>query len=216
MTVSERGFIPVDIQMRTNVPHIFAIGDIVGQPMLAHKAVHEAHVAAEVAGEQRRRKLQRFDARVIPERRLHRSRRSPGSASPRTRRRRSGVKVEEGPVPVDRVGPRDRQRPRRRLHQAAVRRGERTGIVGGGIVGTHAGDMIGEIALAIEMGADAVDIGKTIHPHPTLGESIGMAAEVLRRRLHRSHAGEEVVVVALLRVQPASRVISPVTKIHNP
>jgi dihydrolipoamide dehydrogenase len=78
---------------------------------------------------------------------------------------------------VDGLGPRDRQRPRRRLHQAAVRR-ETHRIVGGGIVGTHAGDMIGEIALAIEMGADAVDIGKTIHPHPTLGESIGMAAEV--------------------------------------
>ena len=74
-------------------------------------------------------------------------------------------------------GPRHRQRPRRGLHQAAVRRRSPHRIIGGGIVGTHAGDMIGEIALAIEMGADAVDIGKTIHPHPTLGESIGMAAE---------------------------------------
>ena len=180
MTVSERGFIPVDIQMRTNVPHIFAVGDIVGQPMLEHKAVHEAHVAAEVAaGEQLGdAKLAKtaFDARVIP---------SVAYTDPEIawvgitedEAKARGVKVEEGPVPVDRLGPRDRQRPRRRLHQAAVRRGRRIAIVGGGIVGTHAGDMIGEIALAIEMGADAVDIGKTIHPHPTLGESIGLAAE---------------------------------------
>ena len=177
-TVSDRGFIPVDIQMRTNVPHIFAIGDIVGQPMLAHKAVHEAHVAAEVApaSSRRRQAADAFDARVIPSVAYT----DPGDRLGRPHRGRgegAGHQGEEGPVPVDGVGPRDRQRPRRRLHQAAVRRARRIAIVGGGIVGTHAGDMIGEIALAIEMGADAVDIGKTIHPHPTLGESIGLAAE---------------------------------------
>ena len=181
-SVSDRGFIPVDIQMRTNVPHIFAIGDIVGQPMLAHKAVHEAHVAAEViAGEQKGDKelaSAAFNARVIP---------SVAYTDPEVawvgltedQAKAEGHQGQEGPVPLDGVGPRDRQRPRRRLHQAAVRRAEPGHrILGGGIVGTHAGDMIGEIALAIEMGADAIDIGKTIHPHPTLGESIGMAAEV--------------------------------------
>jgi len=175
VAVSERGFIPVDVQMRTNVAHIFAIGDVVGQPMLAHKAVHEAHVAAEVAAGDSKA---RFDARVI--------RAWPTPTRDRLgrpdRRRRQGARHrrEEGPVPVDRVGPGDRQRPRRGLHQAALRRPSEGGhrILGGGIVGTHAGDMIGEIALAIEMGADEIDIGKTIHPHPTLGESIGMAAEV--------------------------------------
>jgi hypothetical protein len=175
VAVSDRGFIPVDVQMRTNVPHIFAIGDIVGQPMLAHKAVHEAHVAAEVAAGDTRRSLRRPRD---PQRGLHRPRGGLGRPD-RGRGQGQGHRGQEGPVPVDGVGPRHRQRPRRRLHQAAVRRrpdGHR--ILGGGIVGTHAGDMIGEVALAIEMGADAVDIGKTIHPHPTLGESIGMAAEV--------------------------------------
>ncbi len=180
VSVTDRGFIPVDIQMRTNVPHIFAIGDIVGQPMLAHKAVHEAHVAAEViAGElQGNKELANaaFNARVIP---------SVAYTDPEVawvglteeQAKAQGVKVKKGLFPWTASG-------------RAIANGRDEGftkllfdeethrIVGGGIVGTHAGDMIGEIALAIEMGADAVDIGKTIHPHPTLGESIGMAAEV--------------------------------------
>jgi len=180
VAVTERGFINVDIQMRTNVPHIFAIGDIVGQPMLAHKAVHEAHVAAEViAGElQGNPELASvaFNARVIP---------SVAYTDPEVawvglteeQAKAQGVKVKKGLFPWTASG-------------RAIANGRDEGftkllfdeethrIVGGGIVGTHAGDMIGEIALAIEMGADAVDIGKTIHPHPTLGESIGMAAEV--------------------------------------
>ncbi len=171
--VGERGFIPVDIQMRTNVPHIFAIGDIVGQPMLAHKAVHEAHVAAEVASGDSKAA---FDARVIP---------SVAYTDPEVawvgltedEAKAKGQKVKKGLFPWTASG-------------RAIANGRDEGftkllfdeethrIVGGGIVGTHAGDMIGEVALAIEMGADAVDIGKTIHPHPTLGESIGMAAEV--------------------------------------
>lgn len=171
--VGERGFIPVDVQMRTNVPHIFAIGDIVGQPMLAHKAVHEGHVAAEVASGDTK---SQFDARVIP---------SVAYTDPEVawvgltedEAKAKGIKVKKGLFPWTASG-------------RAIANGRDEGftkllfseddhrIVGGGIVGTHAGDMIGEIALAIEMGADAVDIGKTIHPHPTLGESIGMAAEV--------------------------------------
>lgn len=180
VAVTDRGFINVDIQMRTNVPHIFAIGDIVGQPMLAHKAVHEAHVAAEViAGELLGDKAlasSAFNARVIP---------SVAYTDPEVawvglteeQAKAQGVKVKKGLFPWSASG-------------RAIANGRDEGftkllfdeethrIVGGGIVGTHAGDMIGEIALAIEMGADAVDIGKTIHPHPTLGESIGMAAEV--------------------------------------
>lgn len=183
VAVSERGFIPVDIQMRTNVPHIFAIGDIVGQPMLAHKAVHEAHVAAEViAGELQGNKelaSAAFNARVIP---------SVAYTDPEVawvglteeQAKAQGVKVKKGLFPWTASGRaiangRD-EGFTKLLFDESPDGGHR--IVGGGIVGTHAGDMIGEIALAIEMGADAVDIGKTIHPHPTLGESIGMAAEV--------------------------------------
>jgi dihydrolipoamide dehydrogenase len=177
--VGERGFIPVDIQMRTNVAHIFAVGDIVGQPMLEHKAVHEAHVAAEVAaGEQLGdEKLARtaFDARVIP---------SVAYTDPEIawvgltedEAKARAVKVKKGLFPWTASGRaiangRDEGFTKLLFDEASHR------IVGGGIVGTHAGDMIGEIALAIEMGADALDIGKTIHPHPTLGESIGLAAE---------------------------------------
>ena len=179
VAVSDRGFIAVDIQMRTNVPNIFAIGDIIGQPMLAHKAVHEAHVAAEViAGEllqDAALSKAAFNARVIP---------SVAYTDPEVawvgvtedEARAKGMKVKKGLFPWSALG-------------RAIANGRDEGftkllfdeathaIVGGGIVGTHAGDMIGEIALAIEMGADAVDIGKTIHPHPTLGESIGLAAE---------------------------------------
>ena len=183
VAVSDRGFIAVDAQMRTNVPHIFAIGDIVGQPMLAHKAVHEAHVAAEVAaGEQlndETLRKARFDARVIP---------SVAYTDPEIAwvglteddARAQGIAVKKGLFPWSASGRaiangRD-EGFTKLLFDARPDGGHR--ILGGGIVGTHAGDMIGEVALAIEMGADAVDIGKTIHPHPTLGESIGMAAEV--------------------------------------
>ncbi|OUL98975.1 dihydrolipoyl dehydrogenase [Variovorax sp. JS1663] len=180
VNVSDRGFIPVDIQMRTNVPHIFAIGDIVGQPMLAHKAVHEAHVAAEViAGEQKGDKelsSAAFNARVIP---------SVAYTDPEVawvgltedQAKAEGVKVEKGLFPWTASG-RAIANGRDEGFTKLLFDAETHRIVGGGIVGTHAGDMIGEVALAIEMGADAIDIGKTIHPHPTLGESIGMAAEV--------------------------------------
>ena len=185
VSVSERGFIGVDIQMRTNVPHIFAIGDIVGQPMLAHKAVHEAHVAAEViAGELLgNQELARaaFNARVIP---------SVAYTDPEVawvgltedQAKAQGIKVKKGLFPWSASGRaiangRDEGFTKLLFDDAAEAHGHGK-ILGGGMVGTHAGDMIGEIALAIEIGADAVDIGKTIHPHPTLGESIGMAAEV--------------------------------------
>ncbi|MEJ8823109.1 dihydrolipoyl dehydrogenase [Variovorax humicola] len=180
VTVSDRGFIPVDIQMRTNVPHIFAIGDIIGQPMLAHKAVHEAHVAAEViAGEQKGDKelsSAAFNARVIP---------SVAYTDPEVawvgitedQAKAEGVKVKKGLFPWTASG-RAIANGRDEGYTKLLFDAETHRIIGGGIVGTHAGDMIGEVALAIEMGADEVDIGKTIHPHPTLGESIGMAAEV--------------------------------------
>jgi dihydrolipoamide dehydrogenase len=171
ITVTDRGFVPVDNQMRTNVPHIYAIGDIVGQPMLAHKAVHEGHVAAEAAAGEK----SFFDARVIP---------SVAYTDPEVawvgvtedEAKAKGMKIGKGVLPWAASG-------------RAIANGRDEGftklifdetthrIIGGGIVGTHAGDLISEIALAIEMGADAVDIGKTIHPHPTLGESVGLAAE---------------------------------------
>ena len=172
VAVNERGFIPVDIQMRTNVPHIFAIGDIVGQPMLAHKAVHEGHVAAEVASGDTHAA---FDARVIP---------SVAYTDPEVAwvglteddAKARGIKLKKGLFPWTASGRAIANT--RDEGFAKLLFDEETGrIVGGAIVGTHAGDMIGEVALAIEMGADAIDIGKTIHPHPTLGESLGMAAE---------------------------------------
>ena len=180
VVVSDRGFIPVDVQMRTNVPNIFAIGDIVGQPMLAHKAVHEGHVAAEViAGEllgDDTLAKSRFDARVIP---------SVAYTDPEVawvgvtedEAKARGLKIKKGLFPWTASG-RAIANGRDEGFTKLIFDEETHRIIGGGIVGTHAGDMIGEIALAIEMGADAVDIGKTIHPHPTLGESIGMAAEV--------------------------------------
>jgi dihydrolipoamide dehydrogenase len=185
VAVTDRGFINVDIQMRTNVQHIFAIGDIVGQPMLAHKAVHEAHVAAEViAGELQGNKelaAAAFNARVIP---------SVAYTDPEVawvgltedQAKAQGIKVKKGLFPWTASGRaiangRDEGFTKLLFDDSPEAHGHGK-ILGGGIVGTHAGDMIGEIALAIEMGADAVDIGKTIHPHPTLGESIGMAAEV--------------------------------------
>ena len=171
VTVGERGFIPVDRQMRTNVPHIFAIGDVVGQPMLAHKAVHEGHVAAEAAAGHK----SFFDATVIP---------SVAYTDPEIawvgltedEAKAQGVKVEKGLFPWAASG-RAIANGRDEGHTKLLFDATTHRIVGGGIVGTHAGDLIGEIALAIEMGADAVDIGRTIHPHPTLGESIGLAAE---------------------------------------
>jgi len=185
VSVTDRGFIPVDIQMRTNVPHIFAIGDIVGQPMLAHKAVHEAHVAAEViAGEIQGNKelaASAFNARVIP---------SVAYTDPEVawvgltedQAKAQGIKVKKGLFPWTASGRaiangRDEGVTKLLFDDSPEAHGHGK-ILGGGMVGTHAGDMIGEVALAIEMGADAIDIGKTIHPHPTLGESIGMAAEV--------------------------------------
>ncbi|MDR2128125.1 MAG: dihydrolipoyl dehydrogenase [Burkholderiaceae bacterium] len=182
--VTARGFIPVDAQMRTSAPHIFAIGDVVGQPMLAHKAVHEGHVAAEViAGEltgDARLARAAFDARAIP---------SVAYTDPEVawaglteeQARAQGIQVRKGLFPWSASGRaiangRDEGFTKLLFDDSAEAHGQGR-ILGGGIVGTHAGDMIGEIALAIEMGADAVDIGNTIHPHPTLGESLGMAAE---------------------------------------
>ena len=172
VAVTDRGYINVDKQMRTNVAHIHAIGDIVGQPMLAHKAVHEAHVAAEAASGMK----SFFDARQIP---------SVAYTDPEVawagvtedECKAQGIKYTKAMFPWAASG-------------RAIANGRDEGftklifddsthrIIGGGIVGTHAGDLISEISLAIEMGCDAVDIGKTIHPHPTLSESIGMAAEV--------------------------------------
>ncbi|TMG96250.1 MAG: dihydrolipoyl dehydrogenase [Betaproteobacteria bacterium] len=169
--VTDRGFIPANDQMRTNVAHIYAIGDIVGQPMLAHKAVHEGHVAAEAAAGEK----SFFDARVIP---------SVAYTDPEVawvgltedEAKAKGVKVQRSVFPWAASGRaiangRDEGFTKLLFDDATHR------VVGGAIVGTHAGDLISEIALAIEMGADAVDIGKTIHPHPTLSESIGFSAE---------------------------------------
>ncbi|MDP3874597.1 MAG: dihydrolipoyl dehydrogenase [Methyloversatilis sp.] len=172
LRVDERGFIPVDSQMRSNVEHIHAIGDIVGQPMLAHKAVHEGHVAAEVIAGHKRQ----FDATVIP---------SVAYTDPEVAwvglteddARAQGRKVTIGKFPWAASG-RAIANGRDEGFTKLIFDAESGRIAGGGIVGVSAGDMIGEITLAIEMGADAVDIGHTIHPHPTLGESIGLAAEV--------------------------------------
>ena len=172
VTVAERGLIPVDDQMRTNVPHIFAIGDLVGQPMLAHKATHEGKLAAEVAAGEKKS----WVARVIP---------SVAYTDPEiawvgvseTEAKEKGLKIGVGKFPWAASG-------------RAIGLGRTEGftklvfdeathrVIGGGIVGVHAGELISEVALAIEMGAEVADIGHTIHPHPTLGESVGMAAEV--------------------------------------
>jgi dihydrolipoamide dehydrogenase len=172
VAVNERGFIPVDQQMRTNVPHIFAIGDIARQPMLAHKAVHEGHVAAEAAAGQK----SFFDASVIP---------SVAYTDPEVawvgvtedEAKSQGVKHGVAKFPWSASG-RALANGRSEGFTKLIFDEEHHRIIGGGIVGTGAGDLITEIALAIELGADAVDIGKTIHPHPTLSESVGMAAEV--------------------------------------
>jgi dihydrolipoamide dehydrogenase len=172
VTVSERGFIPVDKQMRTNVPHIFAIGDLVGQPMLAHKATHEGKVAAEVAAGEK----SEFVARVVP---------SVAYTDPEiawvgvteTEAKKAGIRYGVGKFPHAAsgraVGIGRTEGFTKLLFDEATHR-----VIGGGIVAPNAGDLISEVALAIEMGAEAADIGLTIHPHPTLSESVGMAAEV--------------------------------------
>ena len=172
VAVSDRGFIPVDNQMRTNVPHIFAIGDIVGQPMLAHKAVHEAHVAAEAAAGHK----VYFDARQIPSV-AYTDPEVAWAGKTEEQCKAEGVKYGKAMFPWAASGRaiangRDEGFTKLLFDEATHR------CIGGGIVGTHAGDLIGEVCLAVEMGCDPVDIGKTIHPHPTLCESIGMAAEV--------------------------------------
>jgi dihydrolipoamide dehydrogenase len=170
--VGERGFIAVDAQMRTNVPHIFAIGDLVGQPMLAHKATHEGHLAAEVAAGRKRE----WVARVIP---------SVAYTDPEiawvgiteTEAKAKGIEVGVAKFPWAAsgraIGLGRTEGATKLLFDPETHR-----VVGGGIIGVHAGELVAEIALAIEMGAEAADIGHTIHPHPTLSESVGLAAEV--------------------------------------
>jgi dihydrolipoamide dehydrogenase len=175
--VDARGFIRVDKQMRTNVPHIFAIGDLVGQPMLAHKATHEGKVAAEViAGEKRA-----FDARVIP---------SVAYTDPEvawvglteTEAKARGIAVQKGMFPWAASG-RSLAQGRDEGFTKLLFDPETHRVLGGGVVGPNAGELIGEVALAIEMGADAADVGLTIHPHPTLSESIAFAAEAFEGTL---------------------------------
>ena len=170
--VTERGFIDVDRQMRTNVPHIFAIGDLVGQPMLAHKATHEGKLAAEVAAGEKKE----WVARVIP---------SVAYTDPEiawvgvteTEAKAKGLKVGVGKFPWAASG-RAIGLSRTEGFTKLIFDEDSHRIIGGGIVGVHAGDLIAEIGLAIEMGCEVADIGHTIHPHPTLSESVGMAAEV--------------------------------------
>lgn len=172
VAVGERGLIPVDAQMRTNVPHIFAIGDLVGQPMLAHKATHEGKLAAEVAAGEKKE----WVARVIP---------SVAYTDPEiawvgvteTEAKTKGLKVGVGKFPWAASG-RAIGLARTEGFTKLVFDEDSHRVIGGGIVGVHAGELISEVALAIEMGCEVHDIGHTIHPHPTLGESVGMAAEV--------------------------------------
>jgi dihydrolipoamide dehydrogenase len=169
--VDAKGFIPTDSQMRTNVPHIYAIGDITKNPMLAHKAVHEGHVAAEAAAGHKAH----FDARVVP---------SVAYTDPEIawvgltedEAKKNGMSIGVSKFPWSASG-RAIANARDEGFTKLIFDAESHRILGGGIVGTGAGDLISEIALAIEMGADATDIGRTIHPHPTLSESIGMSAE---------------------------------------
>lgn len=171
--VKESGFISVDHQMRTNIPHIFVVGDLAGPPMLAHKAIHEAHIAAEVAAGQK----SYFNVNVIP---------TVAYTNPEIawvglteeEAQAQKIKIKKGYFPWSASG--------RAISNGCTEgfttllfNSDTNRIIGGGIFGAHASDMISEIALAIEMGADAIDISKTIHPHPTLGESISMAASVI-------------------------------------
>ena len=170
--VNERGFIDVDKQMRTNVAHIFAIGDIVGQPMLAHKATHEGKVAAEVAAGMKTH----FDARVVP---------SVAYTDPEVawvgkteeQAKAEGLDYEKGSFPWAASG-RSLALGRSDGMTKLLFARDSGQLIGAGIVGTNAGDLIAEAALAIELGCDAADIGLTVHPHPTLSETIAFAAEV--------------------------------------
>ncbi|WP_372605081.1 dihydrolipoyl dehydrogenase [Actibacterium sp.] len=172
VAVDDRGFIPVDNQQRTGVPHIFAIGDVVGQPMLAHKAVHEGKVAAEVAAGHKRF----FDARVIP---------SVAYTDPEVawvglteaQAKAQGIKVGKGVFPWAASG-RSLSLGRSEGITKVIFDEADDRVIGAGIVGPNAGDLIAEVALAIEMGADAIDLGHTIHPHPTLSETVNFAAEM--------------------------------------
>jgi dihydrolipoamide dehydrogenase len=177
VAVDARGFIAVDRQMRSNVPHIFAIGDVAGQPMLAHKATHEGKVAAEVAAGHKAS----FDARVIP---------SVAYTDPEiawvglteTEAKAQGIAVQKGLFPWMASG-RSLAQGRdegftKLLFDPATKR-----LLGGGLVGPNAGELVAEIALAVEMGADGADIGLTIHPHPTLSETVGLAAEAFEGTL---------------------------------
>ncbi|CAI8227238.1 MAG: Dihydrolipoyl dehydrogenase [Glaciecola sp. HTCC2999] len=172
VSVDERGFINVDKQMRTNVPHIFAIGDLVGQPMLAHKAVHEGHVAAEVVAG----KKHFFDPKCIP---------SVAYTEPELawvgltekEAKEQGINYEAASFPWAASGRAIASDATDGLTKLIFDK-DTDRIIGGAMVGTNAGEMLGEIGLAIEMGADAEDIALTIHAHPTLNESIGLAAEI--------------------------------------
>jgi dihydrolipoamide dehydrogenase len=172
VAVTDRGFISVDTQMRTNVPHIYAIGDLVGQPMLAHKATHEARVAAEVVAGMK----SHFDARVIPSVAYTDPEVSWVGVTEREAKEK-GLKIGVGKFPWAASG-RAIGIDRTEGFTKLIFDEETHRIVGAAIVGPHSGDLISELCLAIEMGAEAADISLTIHPHPTLGESVGMAAEV--------------------------------------
>ncbi|AOJ68350.1 MULTISPECIES: dihydrolipoyl dehydrogenase [Burkholderia] len=172
VAVTDRGFIDVDTQMRTNVPHIFAIGDIVGQPMLAHKAVHEGHVAAEAAHGEKAY----FDALQIPSV-AYTDPEVAWAGKTEDQCKAEGIKYGKAVFPWAASG-RAIANGRDEGFTKLIFDEETHRVIGGGIVGLNAGDLISEVCLAVEMGADAEDIGKTIHPHPTLGESVGMAAEL--------------------------------------
>ncbi|HDR9836654.1 TPA: dihydrolipoyl dehydrogenase [Burkholderia multivorans] len=172
VAVTDRGFIEVDKQMRTNVPHIFAIGDIVGQPMLAHKAVHEGHVAAEAAHGEKAY----FDALQIPSV-AYTDPEVAWAGKTEDQCKAEGIKYGKAVFPWAASG-RAIANGRDEGFTKLIFDEETHRVIGGGIVGLNAGDLISEVCLAVEMGADAEDIGKTIHPHPTLGESVGMAAEL--------------------------------------
>src|SRR6185312_3923609 len=176
ITVNERGFIPVDKQLRTNVTHIFAIGDIAGEPMLAHKASHEGKLAAEIIAGGEKMKSVTCDARVIP---------SVAYTDPEiawmglteTEAKKQGIEFEKAVFPWAASGralamARDEGMTKLLLDKKTWR------ILGAGIVGINAGELISETVLGLEMGADMEDIGLTIHPHPTLSETVFFAAEI--------------------------------------
>jgi len=175
--VTDRGFIPADRQMRTNVPHIFAIGDIIGQPMLAHKAMHEAKVAAEVAAGEK----SSFDVRAIP---------SVAYTDPEvawaglteTEAQAKNIPYKKGAFPWVASG-RSLSLGRDEGFTKVLFDPDTHRVLGAGIVGPNAGELIAELVLAIEMGADATDVGLTIHPHPTLSETVGLAAEAFEGTL---------------------------------